>query len=105
MKINVNVEKYLELLYKTDGFAVIDGQFTDRFNEIPQATFAILNTFHASNVFMIERDDDYFCGIRADHFVVEVGVSEMLDEDTTVYVVSANHKGLRSVTVVVDFFK
>lgn len=58
-----------------------------------------LDLFHAEDVFMVERDDNYFCKIRADHFVVEIGWTEADppgDGPVQYYcVVTANHKGNR----------
>ena len=54
---------------------------------------------------MVEVDDEYLCGMRADHFVVEIGVSEHDDyddneENVNIYfLVSANHKGMRLATL------
>ncbi|MCD5088300.1 hypothetical protein E3O52_05275 [Enterococcus faecium] len=47
---------------------------------------------------MVEKDDDYYCGIRANHFVVEVDYSEIRAE--LIYLVTANHKGNRCVTMI-----
>ena len=57
-----------------------------------------LDAFHATNVYMVERNDDYYCGIRADHFVVEEGWSEF--NEGLNYLVTANHKGIRRMTLV-----
>lgn len=64
-----------------------------------------LDEFHAQAVTMVILDDDYLCGMRADHFVVELGYSENDDytddwKPTHVYfLVSANHKGMRMTTL------
>lgn len=63
------------------------------------------NGFHATKVVMVEVDDEYLCGMRANHFVVEIGVSEHDDyddneENVNIYfLVSANHKGMRLATL------
>ena len=49
--------------------------------------------FHCEEVWMIEETDEYFCGIRANHFVVEIGWSEF--HDGIFLLMSANHKGIR----------
>lgn len=49
---------------------------------------------------MVEKDDDYYCGIRANHFVVEVGYSET--RTGLVYLATANHKGIRCVTMIAE---
>ncbi len=66
-----------------------------------------MQAFHAEKVHMLEASDDYLFGIRANHFVVEEGMSEsfvkiigqgMNDKDFIPYpcfLVSANHKGIR----------
>lgn len=58
-----------------------------------------LNQFHATEVAMIEKEDSYFCGLRANHFVVEVGWSESREENVIVYLITCNHKGLRAMTM------
>ena len=52
---------------------------------------------------MIKKDDDYFCGIRADHFVIEVGFSE--HRQGLIYLITANHKGNRCVTMIEENHK
>ena len=59
-----------------------------------------INSFHAEKVYMLQENDDYFLGIRANHFVVEEGTSENHDE--IVYLISANHKGVRLQTMLLD---
>lgn len=58
-----------------------------------------LDLFHAEDVYLVTREDDYFCGLRADHFVVELGWTEADLPDDELYqhycVVTANHKGNR----------
>lgn len=58
----------------------------------------ILSGFHTSDVDMIVLNDDYFCGIRADHFVIEFGSSEHYKGD--LILITANHKGSRSLTLI-----
>lgn len=64
-----------------------------------------LNGFHTTNSIFVEEEDNYFVGIRANHFVVEIGTTENpIDKqdtiDTEFAVVTANHKGSRYVTVI-----
>lgn len=66
-------------------------------NDLNNQDIEVLNAFHAQKVEIIERNDDYLCGIRADHFVVETGYSEL--SDGVIYLISANHKGIRLVTM------
>lgn len=54
-----------------------------------------LNDFHMYETFMTQRDDDYFCDIRADHFCIEYGESENYN-DRTILLITANHKGYRT---------
>lgn len=49
--------------------------------------------FHMTSAMVIKKDDDYFCGIRANHFVVEFGCVE--EEDGFFLLVTANHKEFR----------
>ncbi|WP_288745503.1 hypothetical protein [uncultured Enterococcus sp.] len=57
-----------------------------------------LDCFHMINSYVIKKEDDYFCGLRADHFVVEEGFSE--DVNDVVYLITANHKGNRAMTMI-----
>lgn len=67
---------------------------------VPNEIFA-LNVFHPQNVYMVTMNDDYFLGMRANHFVIEEGTSEEYGE-VPVYLVSANHKGIRLQTLLID---
>ena len=58
----------------------------------------ILSSFHAVDVDMIVLKDDSFCGIRADHFVIEFGWSECHEGD--LILITANHKGSRALTLI-----
>ena len=58
----------------------------------------ILSSFHAIDVDMIVLKDDYFCGIRADHFFIEFGWSECHEGD--LILITANHKGSRALTLI-----
>jgi hypothetical protein len=58
----------------------------------------ILEYFHCNEVYQLLLDDDYFKGIRANTFCIEVGWSEcytVVTECPTLYIVTANHKGIR----------
>ncbi|MGB4921877.1 MAG: hypothetical protein WBO96_06125 [Enterococcus aquimarinus] len=57
-----------------------------------------LDCFHPSKVTTVKKADDYFCGLRADHFIVEEGFSENVDG--IVYLITANHKGSRVMTMI-----
>ncbi|MBL1228287.1 hypothetical protein IW492_03445 [Enterococcus sp. BWB1-3] len=66
--------------------------------ELTPANIEDLNAFHMEKIELIEKNDDYFCGIRADHFAVEIGMSE--HHSGVVYLISANHKGIRVMTMI-----
>lgn len=68
--------------------------------ELSEKDMSEINAFHAQNVYMIEEDDDYFLRMRANHFVVEEGTSEY--HRGTAYLISANHKGIRLQTLLID---
>lgn len=105
MNIRQKSEDYLQKLYDNNDFIIIDNHEIDNLKNLQGIDLDILNTFHAQDVFMVERNDSRFCGIRANHFVVEIGWSEALLEDNSpVYVITANHKGDRVVTVFIDWF-
>ncbi|WP_415429718.1 hypothetical protein ACMVYQ_05855 [Staphylococcus capitis] len=60
-------------------------------------------SFHCKEVYMVEKNDSRFCGIRANHFVVEVGYSEEdWGEDYNVFIITGNHKGSRCITILRD---
>lgn len=54
----------------------------------------ILQQFHMIATITFHLEDEYFCGIRANHFLVEYGYSE--DDQANYFVVTANHKGYRN---------
>ena len=62
----------------------------------------LLESFHCDEVYQLNLDDDFFKGIRANTFCIEVGWSEQHFEEKdeqerhpTLYLVTANHKGTR----------
>ena len=65
----------------------------------------MIENFHMVELYLIEGDDEYFCGIRADHFCVEYGWSEFFTNndsdgrDTDLVLITANHKGFRVMTL------
>lgn len=106
MNISINLENYIQSIYDNEDFRIIDNHNIDDLHNLNLTNLEVLNSFHARTVLKVERDDNYFCGIRANHFAIEVGWSEsLLEDDSTVYVVTANHKGVRVVTVFVDWYK
>ena len=66
--------------------------------ELTKDDMHILSGFHTSDVDMIVLNDDYFCGIRANHFVIEIGQSEYYEGDLVL--ITANHKGTRALTLI-----
>lgn len=75
------------------------------FSNLTEDDIEKLDAFHASDVMMIELPDEYFCGIRANHFVVEFGWSELdfYDEGenpVNQILITANHKGVRMLTLI-----
>ena len=76
------------------------GKFKKDYNEFVEE---ILSSFHADSYETIELEDDYFMHIRANNFVIEKGWSEelfdVIDDDLhmqrDVYILTANHKGIR----------
>ena len=97
-----DIEQRLLWLYENK-FTKIESEIVFEINfymDVYQEDIDELTVFHAKEVFMIEKDDDYFCGIRADHFVVEVGFSEQ--RPGKIYLITANHKGNRCVTMIAE---
>lgn len=101
-QIYEDIEQRLLWLYKNK-FTRIESEIVFEINfymNIYQEDIDELTVFHAKEVFMIEKDDEYFCGIRADHFVVEIGFSER--RPGKIYLITANHKGHRCVTMIAE---
>lgn len=72
------------------------------YEELESKDIAELNVFHAEEVYMLIEDDDYFLDMRANHFAVEEGTSEF--HKGRLFLVSANHKGIRLQTLLIDRF-
>lgn len=94
----------IEKIYNNDDFVLIDGYPMGILNNLDVNSFDVLDTFHAQEVHMVEKKDKYFCGMRANHFIVEIGWSEAIPDESKVYVVTANHKGHRAFSVFVDWY-
>lgn len=101
------------------------GVYTPAFTELPtefsdNRVRFVVGYFHAKEIYTHELDDDYFMGIRANHFVIEIGVVDygalgqnvndvytFLKEQSrsnksslpVVALVTGNHKGARKTTV------
>lgn len=68
--------------------------------ELSKEQIEELNQFHMDEVVLVRKNDDYFCGLRANHFVVEIGWSENKEDHSVVYLITCNHKGLRAMTMI-----
>lgn len=95
----LNIESRLEELVK-GGFNKIRGKvvFNKFIENLSDFDKKYLNNFHVTNVSMVEKDDEYFVGLRANHFVVEEGWNEK--NNNIWYLVSCNHKGNRAMTLI-----
>lgn len=99
------IQEYVGCLYKS-GNMVYDtyGKYTmlDKERSDGKVHFEIfMKRFHTKKVYSIVLEDDYFCGIRANTFVIEYGNSEYAIGNY--YVITANHKGLRRTVVIKDY--
>lgn len=66
--------------------------------DMSEHDFKLLNAFHAYNVVCVKKNDEYFCGIRANTFCVEFGDLEPGDFEgagAEVVLVSGNYEGFR----------
>lgn len=70
--------------------------------ELTEDQIKILRGFHMEELYLIEADDNYFCNIRANHFCVEYGYSELVGTEggrSKLILITANHKGSRVLTL------
>ncbi len=94
-------EEFLRKFYTDDNVVVP----AEHIEELIGDDIWELDCFHAKAVVMVEQNDDYLCGMRANHFVVEIGTSERDYDETkeegayVYFLVSANHKGMRMTTL------
>lgn len=86
-----------EKMYKDKSNIIIDSKLI---SELTSEDIDNLDGFHMEELLMIEADDDYFCGIRANHFCVECGFDEHFPNKNAA-LISANHKGLRKITFLI----
>lgn len=72
-----------------------------RLKELSEANIFDLDGFHLTELYLLETNDDYFCGIRANHFCVEYGWSETFqnEDQCDLILITANHKGIRTMTL------
>lgn len=101
MKKEMFLKQSISELYNIQKDTCINAR---QLSELSQQDIEKLNAFHAQDVMMIELPDEYFCGMRANHFVVEFGWSELSyhDEGETPIsqiLITANHKGVRMLTL------
>lgn len=73
------------------------GEIVFRDNEIEteEKTLTVVSGFHAEKIINHKEPDEYFAGLRANHFSVEIGWSEFSDLEDIIIIVTANHKGTR----------
>lgn len=89
------IKDMIEIFYNNKDNIIFDSKYI---SDLTPDNLDELNNFHAEEVFMINKDDDYFCGIRANHFCIEYGFSE-LHRNSYLLIITANHKGMRKITV------
>ena len=93
---NRMIKTLLDELYKNKNNVIIDRQLINDMSFISP----ILETFHMQEVYLVTTNDDYLCGIRANHFSVEFGYSELgTDDNQSVILITGNHKGNRCLTL------
>ncbi len=88
------IEEILELLYTNSNIIFQSKTIVD----LTQEDIDELNNFHMQEIYLICKNDEYFCGIRANHFCIEIGTSENYN-DRVIILVSANHKAFRMMTM------
>jgi len=78
-------------------------------SELTRKDIEILEGFHMNELYLLELDDEYFCGIRANHFAIEFGWNEYFSVPTNEtntddfgknILITANHKGNRCLTLI-----
>lgn len=67
-------------------------------SELSLDDIELLNGFHMTEILSFELNDEYFLGMRANHFCVEIGYNEHIEGATQV-LISANHKGVRLISL------
>lgn len=99
-EIYLNLETRLEWLYENK-FSKITSRVVFDINfycDVYQEDINELTVFHAKKVSLIQKKDDYFCGIQSNHFVIEIVFSEY--RLGTYYLITANHKGNRRTVMI-----
>ena len=91
------MEEFVDWLERKFSETDVD-YLTERFDySKPMNEDDIFGSFHSELILGVEKKDDYFCGIRANHFCVEIGWSEMIYG--VFAIVTGNHKGTRVSTI------
>lgn len=99
VKSVVDLENKLKELYLNKDKVLISRKYIQ---ELSSNEMLKLRMFHTKDVEVIRKDDEMFCGLRANTFVIERGFSEVFGIDVVVYVITANHKGCRAITMLVS---
>lgn len=95
------VNDIIEIFYNDKRNIIIGSKYL---SDLTDNDIEELNNFHMQNVFMIDKNDDYLCGIRADHFCIEYGLSE-LHKNNYIILITANHKGARKISMLCINYK
>ena len=92
--MNIQAESLIPILIKNQ-YNANDQDIRFSYNdEAPSDD--IITQFHMKSSMTIKTDDDYFCGMRANHFLIEYGWTEAEDSgDGGWLLVTCNHKGYR----------
>ena len=95
------IEKFISGVYANKSKVLIDSV---SLRDLDDEQISILEKFHLRELYLIEAKDEYFCGIRADYFCVEYGLSEHFTDNkensNDLILVTANHKGTRLMTLI-----
>lgn len=88
------IESVLENLYNKD-MVIFKSK---RIEDLQEKDIDELNNFHMNEIYLVTQNDKYFCGMRADHFCIEIGDSENYT-DRKIILITANHKAFRMMTM------
>lgn len=88
------IESVLEALYNRN-MVIFKSK---RIEDLQEKDRDELNNFHINEIYLITQNDEYFCGMRADHFCIEIGNSENYT-DRKIILISANLKAFRMMTM------
>lgn len=94
MKNNITIEYLSRILHKNN--AVI---YCKSLTDLTESDIELLNGFHMNEVSSFYLNDEYFLGMRANHFAVEFGWNEHNEDGPEQVLISANHKGIRLVSL------